>query len=393
MRESAASRISASLAKLHELDRTLDAVEWWNDERAEADAIALDAQATPVTAGPLWGLPITVKDWIDVAGFPCAGIDPDARDRHPSVDATAIERLRAAGGIVLAKTKAWNGIQPDAAPVRHPQDPARTPGGSSSGEAVVTAIGGSALGVGSDSGGSVRLPAAWTGVHGFTPSAGVIPTTGHFPVVGPAADGRTRIGLLGNDLGLIDAARLVMSGPDGHDPDCAPVATAPADPAILPGKRIAIIRGDPNFPTSEAMDRAVEDARDRLRDRGMIETAWSWDWLPESYDITLRYWTRESLTGAQVARQLEDWDRFRTRFLAAMEGVDLLVAPVTADVAPPLRALTGEDFAYALPASLTGSPAISVPMGNDDGLPVAVQLIGPPWADATVIAAAAWLGT
>jgi len=387
------TRIRAALAKLHDLDRELDAVEWWNDDHPEAAAAALDARGAPAAAGPLWGRPITVKDWIDVAGFPCAGIDVDAQERHPSVDATAVGRLRAAGAIVLAKTKAWNGIKADAPPVRHPLDRTRTPGGSSSGEAAVTAAGGSTLGIGSDSGGSVRLPAAWTGVYGYKPTAGLIPTTGHFPEVGPAADGRTQLGLLGSDLSVIDAARLLMAGPDGRDPGVVPVPTTPADPASLGGLRFAVVAPDPAFPTSTTIDRAVDAVRVQMIGAGMVEVPWPWAWLGESYDITLRYWARASLGGGQVARQLEDWDRFRTRFLTAMDHADLLVTPTTAEVAPPHRPMTGEDFAYALPASLTGSPAISVPRGDDGGLPLAVQLIGRPWADATVIATAAMLGS
>ena len=124
-----------------------------------------------------------MKDWIDVAGFPCAGADPPQWDRRPDADATVVARLRAAGAVVGAKTSPWNSVTPTATTVQHPLDPGRWPGGSSSGDAVVTAAGAVRLGVGSDSGGSVRVPAAWCGVFGLKPTTGLLPGTGHFPRV------------------------------------------------------------------------------------------------------------------------------------------------------------------------------------------------------------------
>ena len=105
----------------------------------------------------------------------------------------------AAGAVVVAKTRSWDDGAPGRA-VLHPLDATRTPGGSSSGEAVAVAAGASLLGIGSDSGGSIRLPAAWCGVLGFKPTAGRVPTTGHFPRVGALSDGRTQIGPMAPDL-------------------------------------------------------------------------------------------------------------------------------------------------------------------------------------------------
>ncbi len=115
-------------------------------------------------------------------------------------------------------------------------------------------------------------------------------------------------------------------------------------------------------------------------------------WLGNALDITRRYWARASLSGEQADRQLWDWDQFRRRYLEAAEDIDFLLTPACLEPAPEHRKITGEDFIFTLPASLTGSPAISVPAGSDArGLPLAVQLIGRPWEDHRALAAASLL--
>lgn len=380
-----ADAIAVRLRELHALDVRTHAVAWFDDDRVLADAGKIDERS----GGPraLHGLPITVKDWIDVEGFPCAGEFEVHNARRPSEDAPAVARLRDAGAVVLAKTKAWDGTS-GGPPVTHPLDPGRAPGGSSSGEGVVTAAGGSALGVGSDSGGSVRLPAAWCGVHGLKPTTGLVPTTGHFPRVGPASDGRTTLGLLSGEVATIETALGVIAGPDGRDGGVAPVPFAPHLAGVF-GRSFAVLPPDAAGPVDASLAAAVEDAATRLTDAGMARRDWTWPWLAEALDVTQRYWTRASLSGFAVAEQLWDWDRFRRRALTHLADVSVLLGPVAPTVAPPHRAITPGDFVFTLPASLTGSPALSVPMGVDaHGLPLAVQLIGRPWEDAFVLAAA-----
>ena len=138
--------VGARLALLHDLDEVTAAIAAFEDDRALADARALDrTRAAGRPLGPLHGLPITVKDWIDVEGFPCAGEGGRAIGRRPSVDATVVARLRAAGAVVVAKTRSWDDGAPGGA-VLHPLDATRTPGGSSSGEAVAVAAGASPAG-------------------------------------------------------------------------------------------------------------------------------------------------------------------------------------------------------------------------------------------------------
>lgn len=379
---------------LDRLDRCvpLGAVVARDDQAAVARALALDeafAHGGPV--GPLHGLPVTVKDWVDVAGLPCAG-EGDDRARRPATDATAVARLRAAGAVVLAKTNV--GVEHRLfGPCRHPLDVTRSPGGSSSGEAALVAAGASPLGLGSDSGGSIRLPAAWCGVAGLKPTFGRVPLTGHFPRLGPLHDGRTVIGPIARSVADLALALEVLAGPDGRDAACPPVPLARTglDPAAaVTGRGLAWFVDDGCATATSEVARAVEAAVDALARAGMQAAG---DRPPahldEALDITQRYWTRTRLDGPANDRLLWDWDRFRRRLLTDTDGIDVLVSPAAAGEAPERRPMTDDDYLYTLPASLLGWPAVVVPVGRGPaGLPLSVQVTGRPWAEAVVLAAA-----
>jgi amidase len=380
--------IEDHLARLALARESIGGVAWTDDDAVLEAAHAADrALAEGSSAiGPLHGVPITVKDWIDVAGFPCAGESVRHRDRRPRDDATVVARLRAAGAIVIAKTAAGDrneiyGI------TRNPHDPTRSPGASSSGEAALVAAGVSPLGIGSDSGGSIRLPAAWCGVAGLKPTAGRVPNTGHFPRVGALHDGRTQIGPLARRVDDLELALGVIAGFDGLDPGVVAVPLGSAGVA-LSGLRVAWFTHDgPGQPTA-AVTRQVEVAVAALSRAGatIVDDAVP-PHLAEALDITLRYWRRRELSGPESDDLLWDWDRFRRRQLVNTSTVDLVVAPATSDVAAsdsPQYA----DYVFTLSPSLTGAPAATVPTGFDGPLPIAVQLIGRKWADATVLAAA-----
>jgi amidase len=386
---SATDVVSARLELLRRVDSETHAIAAFEDDRAVADARALDrAFARGGVVGPLHGLPITVKDWIDMEGFTCVGESAENRDRRPEVDATVVARLRAAGAVVVAKTRPWGLGAPDGR-VRHPLDPARTPGGSSGGEAVVVARGASPLGIGSDSGGSIRLPAAWCGVWGLKPTAGRVPGTGHFPRIGALSDGRTQIGPIARSVDDLELVLGVIEGPDWRD---AGVMSSPLLRSAhegVDGARFATITSEAGWQPHPDLVAAVERAAARLDAAGAVRTQWAAPWLEDSLEITRRYWMRRAASGADADRQLRDWDRYRSRYLQAAEHVELILTPVTLETAPRHRELKGEDFVFMLPASLTGSPAVAVPVGHDQaGMPISVQLVGRPWEDHRVLAAA-----
>ena len=253
--------LDAQLARLRDAHAATNCVAWWNEEQAYDTARELDdtmARTGPV--GPLHGVPFTAKDWIDAAGLPCSGGAIELRDRRPDRDATVIGRMRAAGAVLMAKTT----VQVDSplfGPVFNALDRTRSPGASSSGEAVAVAAGGSPGGIGSDSGGSIRVPAAWNGVCGLKPTKGRVPATGHYPRVGERADGRSQIGPIAGSVADVAAILAVIAGPDGIDAGCPPVPFEPTSTGAgaLAGRmvvrrgRVASIGNDP----------CVRHARDR----------------------------------------------------------------------------------------------------------------------------------
>ena len=369
------------VTRAHDALARLDDVAARTNCVADRDDEAALGAAASAPDGPLHGEPITVKDWVDVAGFRCSGGEVDQAERRPTDDAVAVARLRAAGAVVIAKTA----VQVDSdrfGPVRHPHDPSRSPGGSSSGEGATVGGGVVRLGVGSDSGGSVRVPAAWCGVVGIKPSTGLIPSTGHFPRIGGRGDGRTVIGPLAVSVDLAWLAVRVMAGPDGADGAVAPVTVGDPDDIDVSALRVAV--GSPGgAPVSDPVAAALERARHVVSEAGATDAGAPPDWLDEARRITEAYWSRRRRTGAQVDQDLDDWDVFRTHVLTATRTIDAIITPTVGEMAPPHRDMETGDYAFCLPASLTGAPAISVPVG--DG---AVQVIAHRWRDDVAVAVA-----
>jgi amidase len=369
---------------LDEIDRlapVIGGVAAIDRERTLAEAAASDDRLRAGAARPFEGVPFSVKDWIDVAGWPVLGAysgSAGEAGRRPLADATAVARLRAAGGVVLGITSAV-ADNPAHGPTRNPHDPSRAPGGSSSGAAALVAAGASPLALGSDSGGSIRLPAAWCGVAGLKATFGRVPLTGHFPRAGSLEDGRTVIGPLAATVDDLAAVLAIIAGPDGQDAGVAPVPLGSAAEVELRGLQVAAMGDDGPVATAlsalAAAGAAVAEERlDDVRE--------------EALEMTRRYWRRGELTGPENVRLLWDWDRFRRRMLIATAGVDVLVTPATEAPAPAWRESEPEDYRWTLPWSLTGAPAVVVPVGREGGLPVAVQMVGRPWQDHVALAAA-----
>lgn len=368
------------LERLDRLRPVIGAVAATDPERTLAAAAASDRRLRTGTARRLEGVPFTVKDWIDVAGWRVLGATgqpPADPNRRPAEDATAVVRLLAAGAVPLAITSA---LADSAAhgPTRNPRDPSRAPGGSSSGAAALVAADASPLALGSDSGGSIRLPAAWCGVAGLKPTFGRVPLTGHFPRAGSLEDGRTVIGPLARTVDDLAAVLALIAGPDGFDAGAAPVPLGDPATVEMPGLRVGTMGGGVTEEAARTLAAAgaavvgepVEDVRE------------------EAEEITRRYWRRGELTGAENLRLLWDWDRFRRRMLVATAGLDVLLTPAADGPAPPWRESAVEDYRWLLPWSLTGAPAVVVPLGTADGMPVAVQVVGRPWQDHVALAAA-----
>jgi amidase len=401
---SCAEIIDAHIARIEARNDALGAIVQLDAERARAAAAQLDAAiARGDDLPPLAGIPFTAKDWLEVEGLVCAAGFEQRRDYIPKHTATVVERMRAAGAILLGKTKC--GATADVYPrPNNPHDPTRTPGGSSSGDAIAVADGMTAIGIGSDSGGSLRFPAHCCGVATIKPTTGRVPSTGHFPRIFATTDTRTTIGPIVRTASDLYAVLKTIAGPDGRDPGAVPMP--PADPASveLAGLRAATYASMPGVDTTPETVAAVRTACDALRDAGVEIVDDRPPRIEDARSITEDYWARHESssmsewhplrdhrlrTPEDVERHLFEWDRLRRAFVAFMQSYDLIVCPAAPWPAPPHGADTIDDYQYTLPYSLTGQPAAVIRTGTSpESLPIGVQLIARLWRDDIALAAA-----
>jgi aspartyl-tRNA(Asn)/glutamyl-tRNA(Gln) amidotransferase subunit A len=366
--------------------------------RARAEAAASAQRWNRGAArSPLDGIPLAVKSNIAVEGLPwTAGIGAH-RDRRASADAACVARLRAAGAVILGTTRmdeaafGATGANPWFGRTVNPYRPDAIPGGSSSGSAAAVAAGFCAAALGTDTFGSVRIPAAWCGVFGAKPAAGsidlagVVPLARSFDCLGFLARHAEDCRRLGHCLGL--------PAPGGRDPDRPTIALAG-----FAGEAGGI----------DIVRQAVQEQLDRLdlASRELVLTPDPFEQLmkpallvaeAEGAAIHLALLEDPAAALSPRLRRLLEWGRAkpaaelervrsiirtgRAALLDQLAGCDLLVTPATMSTAPPI----GEDddrqaARFTLAASLCGMPALAVPIGlSPDGLPLAAQIMGHDW--------------
>jgi Asp-tRNA(Asn)/Glu-tRNA(Gln) amidotransferase A subunit family amidase len=439
--------VDAHLARIAELnahrDPQLNAYVYVDVERARELAKITEAAVGPgsrsraESLGALHGVPISVKSSVDVAGWPCECGSRLRKGYVPAEDATLVARLRGADAILLGNTNvpeflmAYETDNALYGRTNSPWDLERTPGGSSGGEAAAIAAGCSAGGVGSDGGGSIRVPAHFSGICGLKPTPGRVPSTGHYPVLaGPFA----QLGVVGPMARTVaDVARLfaVMAGPDIGDPASAPVPLRVWSEAEILKLRVAYFEDDGVTPVTPETAAAVRGAAEALRAQGFQVEAWR----PQNLDRVWQLWWNLFGRAVQMAfastvegREAElspmyrawrervalepamdgrEWlntlvgrDALRERLLRQMETFPILICPACA--VPAFRhgerewMVQGRKVEYLKAMSysqwfnLLGNPAAVVPVGHSpEGLPIGVQVVGRPWEDEAVLAVAA----
>ena len=396
--------VSAHLRRIDAANPALHAVVAIRAEGALEDAAAADAALVRGDAvGPLHGVPITVKDWIETNDLPCAAGYEERRTRIPKQDASVVARMRAAGAIVIGKTK--TGATADIFPrANNPYDLSRTTGGGSAGEAAIIAAGGSPLGLASDSGGSLRWPAHCCGIATLKPSMGVVPLTGHWPPITVMVDPRTAIGPMARRIEDLALTLPILAGPDGRDPSALPVPTGDRKSVSVAGLRVAVFTDMPGAAPTPDTVATTHTAAKTLQDAGANVVEATPPRLDESIDITLSYWARvssnsagewttsgtSSLDGMAVERSLFEWDRFRRSMLEFLGTWDAVISPVAEGPAPLHDStIDGQTYLYMLPWSLTGHPVVVVRAGTStEGLPLGVQVIARHWHDHVTLALA-----
>ena len=400
---SAREVVDAHLRRVEDVNGAINAVVQVDAERALMRADQADAAlARGERWGALHGVPFTVKDNIAAAGIPMAIGVPERAGMAAAMDATAVCRLKAAGGILLGKTNCppWGGgIETDNelyGRTSNPYDLTRTPGGSSGGEAAIIAAQGSPCGLGTDSGASVRLPAHCCGLASIKPSAGRVPLTGVVDdegQLGTLGDPRTQVGPLARSV--VDVALLLslVAGPDGRDGGVAPVGLGDPAGVALRGLRVAVqTQNELAVATAETVG-AVEAAAAVLRAAGA--TAEHAVHPGGGHELTIEIW-RSYGGGVDPGgrwRLLRRWDAFRSQMLAFADRYDLILCPVFAGPARVhgTMSVAGQidPTSFTTPHSLTGWPAATVRCGTSpEALPIDVQLVARPWRDDVALAAA-----
>ncbi len=386
--------VRAHLEHIHTVNPRLNAVVFATAESAIKEARAADRRNKPKNVlGPLHGVPFTAKDIFNTAGLPTTAGLRMLRSRIPDHDATVVARVRRAGAILIGKTNcppggseedAWT---PPRGATRNPYDINRSPGGTSSGEAAIIAAGGSPLGLGSDSGGSIRLPAHYCGVAALKPTAGLVPVTGAYGLAGGLTDTRSQVGPMARYVSDLRIALRVLAGPDGVDSGVVPVRawTSPK----LEGLRVAWYADDGMSRPTPAIAATVKAAARALSAAGCTITEERPPSLGEAYQVTLAYWGRKHMNHERL---YERWDAFRSALLRFMARYDLILSPVAPDIAPLLRLkpVSDHQLSYTVPYSLSGNPCVVVRAGaSPENMPIGVQVIARNWRDATALKAAA----
>lgn len=415
--------VDAALAAIDEHDGRTNAFISVHADQARAEARTADRElARGVDRGPLHGIPLSLKDLIDVAGVVTTAGSRVLADRIAATDAPVVTHLREAGAVIIGRTNlhefALGTTSEDSAfgPVRHPTDPTRSAGGSSGGSAVAVALGMGLASIGSDTGGSIRIPAAACGVVGLKPSAGEVPTAGVIPL-SPSFD---HVGPLATS---VDDAAVVWAVIAGLTP-------APLEAVRLNGLRLARLGGYFNAPLAPEVRNAFDAAMARLESAGVevrageivgaasIPEAYVNIVLPEAAAWHAAYLdTRGPLYTPTVRARLisgrtipavaylaarDVIEAIRRAVDAALASADALVLPTLPLLAPLQGAaeieidpatgdrltVRGAMLKHTQPFNLSGHPAISLPVAVR-GLPVGLQLVGPRNGTARLLAIAA----
>ena len=390
--------VRAHLQHIGQVNPRLNAIVWVTNESAIRQAKAADRKLAKrgYEPPPLHGVPFTAKDIFDTAGVATTAGLRKLKDNVPDKDATVIARMRSAGAILIGKSncppggtggESWNPLHGG---TRNPYDLARSPGASSSGEAAIIAAAGSPLGIGSDSGGSIRLPAHYCGIAALKPTTGWVPSTGAYGLVGGLMDPRSQVGPMAryvNDLAMV---LPLLCGPDGLDSGVVPMPPRRRRPK-LNGLKVAWYADDGIATPNKATAAAVQAAMRALQDAGCRVTEARPPGLAEAREVSRGYWERVRMTHERLIARL---DQFRTSLLQFFGGYDLILTPVAAEPAPLYRAKIPLDdqYSYTVPYSLGGNPAVVVRAGTSpEGLPIGVQVVARNWRDYTALAAAAWI--
>lgn len=419
--------VRSFLDRIEKVNPQLNAVVQLARDRALAEARDADSWILKGDVkGPLHGVPVTIKDSLDTAGIISAGGTKGRSTFVPSQDATAVARLRRAGAILLGKTNTPEltfSFETDNAVygrTNNPYDLSLSPGGSSGGSAAIVASGGSPLDLGSDTGGSIRVPSHFCGISCIKPTSGRVPRTGNIVPFGLGPlDSLSTLGPMARYVEDLSLCLAIISGIDWKDPAIVPMPLG--DPGAVELKRLRLAFFTDNgirMPTAETI-LSVEKAASALSGVVLQVKESRPDAVDRSLDLFYRLWMayagpwkqkllleagtieriepseQDKTVPAMVLADLsEDLDRFRSDMLSFMKEYDAILCPVNAYPAMPHDswAKNYPAYSYTMTFSLTGWPAAVVRAGTSpEGLPIGVQIAARPWNEHAALALAQYI--
>lgn len=440
-----------ALARVERWNPAVNAVVTLDVERARAAADTADrALAAGEWTGPLHGLPVTVKDSFETAGLRTTCGVPALAQHVPAADAVGVARLRAAGAVIFGKTNTptwtadWQTTNPLFGTTHNPWDRTRTPGGSSGGSAAAIAAGLSALELGSDIGGSIRIPSHCCGVFGHKPSHGLVPQRGHIPGAPGTLSERDLncVGPLARSSEDLALALDVLAGPLPELAHAVSLRLPPARAGRLGGFRVGAWLDEPACPVDAEMRGLLERAADALERAGAkldrrarpeidfreaVDTYLALLMPIMSLELPEDVARRAIADGERVPRDApgllaasarayasrqRDWlitherrERMRARWAAFFDDFDVLLCPViltptfvqdASEFTSRTIVVNGETRSYVEHIQWPGLismallPSTVIPVGRTaGGLPVGVQIVGPYLEDRTPLAFAA----
>jgi amidase len=375
---------------------------------------------------------MTVKDSLETAGLISTSGTLTRANFVPAQDAVPVARMKAAGAIVLGKTnlpELLMGVESDNlvyGRTNNPYDLTRTCGGSSGGEGAAQAAGFSALGLGSDTGGSIRIPAHFCGVASIKPTSGRVARTGQFPPYGGLTDRLSQVGILSRHVEDLILGLPLISGMDWRDQSVVPMPLGNPQAVGLNGLRVSFHTDNGvATPTPETIQ-AVQAVAKVLAEAGAGVEEKRPPALEETLDILLSLLIPESgnkfrerlsrmgitevspllleflelrrdkpaRSGSEVVGLMGRWDMFRSTMLGFMQNYDVIISPACA--LPAMRhgetSKNVEAFSYVMTYNLTGWPVVVVRAGNSpEGLPIGVQVVAQPWREDVALAVAHYI--
>lgn len=420
--------VNACLARIAQVNPKLNAVVALVAEDARAHAKAADQKlARGETVGPLHGVPMTIKDSLDTAGVVTAAGTRGRKNFVPKEDATVVKRLKAAGAILLGKTNtpeltwAFETNNPVYGVTNNPWDVKLSPGGSSGGAAAIVAAEGVPFDIGSDTGGSIRVPSHFCGVVGIKPTSGRVPRTGHVISAEGHLQAFTQLGPIARSVEDLSYILPILCGPDGRDASIVPMPLGDPSRVAIKGLRIAMHTDNGARAPHPEVARVVTDSANALERAGaqveskrpaalddvlqMDDDLYRADGAASLRRLLAQSGTtepgpdvvaaldRKAMTSGDMSAALERWDAWRGRMLEFLADFDAIVCPPCAFVELPHGASTPTEanasFSYTFAYNMTGWPAAVVRAGTSSkGLPIGVQIVGRPWREDVVLALA-----